>query len=94
MQKVDHEIRTIIDEQYAVARRLIEDNQDKMHAMANALLEWETIDAKQIEDIIEGRPPRAPEPPAPTTDSPMPPPSAGQAPSAGDKGGNTAATPV
>ncbi|MFX8968835.1 hypothetical protein ABTN10_19135, partial [Acinetobacter baumannii] len=33
---------------------------DKMHAMANALLEWETIDADQIADIMEGRPPRAP----------------------------------
>ncbi|MBV6273499.1 ATP-dependent zinc metalloprotease FtsH [Alcaligenaceae bacterium CGII-47] len=94
MQKVDHEIRKIIDEQYAVARRLIEANQEKMHAMANALLEWETIDAKQIEDIIEGRPPRAPEPPAPTNDSSTPPPSAGQAPSAGDQGGDTATTPI
>ena len=38
--------------QYALARKLIEDNQDKMHAMAKALLEWETIDAEQIEDIM------------------------------------------
>jgi cell division protease FtsH len=60
MQKVDKQIRKIIDEQYAVARRLIEDNQDKMHAMAKALLEWETIDAEQIEDIMSGREPRLP----------------------------------
>jgi cell division protease FtsH len=60
MQKVDAEIRTIIDKQYAVARKLIEDNKDKMHAMAKALLEWETIDADQINDIIEGRDPRPP----------------------------------
>ncbi|WP_424194993.1 ATP-dependent zinc metalloprotease FtsH [Ampullimonas aquatilis] len=60
MRKVDSEIRRIIDEQYALARKLIEDNKDKMHAMANALLEWETIDADQIADIMEGRPPRAP----------------------------------
>ena len=60
MQKVDHEIRRIIDEQYALARKLIEDNQDKMHAMAKALLEWETIDAEQIEDIMSGRDPRPP----------------------------------
>ncbi|HET8694645.1 MAG TPA: ATP-dependent zinc metalloprotease FtsH [Aquabacterium sp.] len=60
MQKVDHEIRRIIDEQYASARKLIEDNQDKMHAMAKALLEWETIDAEQIEDIMSGRDPRPP----------------------------------
>ena len=60
MQKVDAEIRKIIDNQYSVARKLIEDNKDKMHAMAKALLEWETIDADQINDIIEGRDPRPP----------------------------------
>ncbi|MGH6649339.1 ATP-dependent zinc metalloprotease FtsH [Aquabacterium sp.] len=60
MQTVDHVIRRIIDEQYGVARKLIEDNQDKMHAMAKALLEWETIDAEQIEDIMSGREPRPP----------------------------------
>ena len=60
MQKVDGEIRRIIDEQYAVARKLIEDNQEKMHAMAKPLLEWETIDADQIEDIMQGRSPRPP----------------------------------
>jgi cell division protease FtsH len=58
MQKVDSEIRRIIDEQYALARKLIEDNQDKMHAMASALLEFETIDAEQIDDIMAGKPPR------------------------------------
>jgi len=60
MQKVDSEIRKIIDEQYSVARQLIEDNKDKMHAMAKALLEWETIDAEQIDDIMHGREPRPP----------------------------------
>jgi cell division protease FtsH len=60
MQKVDKQIRKIIDEQYANARKLIEDNKDKMHAMAQALLEWETIDAEQIDDIMNGRPPRPP----------------------------------
>ncbi len=60
MQKVDAEVRRIIDEQYARARKLIEDNADKMHAMANALLELETIDADQIQDIMDGKPPRAP----------------------------------
>ena len=54
------EIRRIIDEQYAIARKLIEDNQDKMHAMAKALLEWETIDTDQIDDIMAGKPPRPP----------------------------------
>ncbi len=46
MQKVDAEVRRIIDEQYALARKLIEENADKMHAMAKALLEWETIDRR------------------------------------------------
>lgn len=60
MQEVDAEVRRIIDEQYALARRLIEENRDKMETMAKALLEWETIDADQIDDIMEGRPPRPP----------------------------------
>jgi cell division protease FtsH len=60
MQKVDGEVRRIIDQQYALARGLIEENSDKMHAMAKALLEWETIDADQIDDIMAGKPPRPP----------------------------------
>jgi cell division protease FtsH len=69
MQKVDGEIRRIIDQQYALARKLIEENRDKIEAMAKALLEWETIDADQINDIMEGRPPRPPKP----TGTPTPP---------------------
>jgi cell division protease FtsH len=60
MQKVDSEIRRIIDEQYTVARDIIEKNSEKMHAMAKALLEWETIDAEQIDDIAKGKEPRPP----------------------------------
>lgn len=60
MQEVDAEIRRLIDEQYAVARRLIEENADKMHVMAKALLDWETIDADQIADIMAGKTPRPP----------------------------------
>lgn len=62
MQKVDAEIRRIIDEQYALARQLLEDNRDKVEAMTKALLEWETIDAEQIDDIMSGKPPRPPKP--------------------------------
>jgi cell division protease FtsH len=62
MRKVDSEIRKIIDQQYAVARKLIEDNRDKVEAMAQALLEMETIDSDQIDDIMAGRPPRPPKP--------------------------------
>ena len=60
MEKVDAEIRRIIDEQYALARRMLESHRDKVEAMAAALLELETIDADQINDIMEGKPPRPP----------------------------------
>ncbi|MNU32865.1 ATP-dependent zinc metalloprotease FtsH [compost metagenome] len=73
MQKVDTEIRRIIDEQYGVARKILEDNRDKVEVMTAALLEWETIDADQINDIIEGRPPRppkTPQGPSDTSDTP------------------------
>ena len=64
-QKVDAEIRSLIDSQYALARSILEQNRDKVEAMVAALLEWETIDAGQITDIMEGRPPRiTPPPPA------------------------------
>jgi cell division protease FtsH len=69
MRKVDTEIRKIIDEQYSIARKLIEDNQDKMHAMAGALMEWETIDAEQIDDIMAGKPPRPPKDWTPSVNS-------------------------
>ncbi len=76
MQKVDAEIRRIIDQQYALARQLLEDNRDKVEAMTKALLEWETIDAEQIDDIMGGKPPRPPKPsqgssrPAASNDTP------------------------
>lgn len=60
MEKVDAEVRRIIDEQYAIARKLIESHQEEMHKMAHALLEWETIDAEQIDDIMNGKEPRPP----------------------------------
>ena len=79
MQQVDKEIRRIIDQQYALARKLIEDNRDKIEVMAKTLLEWETIDAEQIEDIMQGKPPREPKPsqgkasPPPTDSTPSAP---------------------
>ena len=60
MQKVDEEIRRIIDQQYALARGLIEANRDKVEAMAKALLEFETLDSDQLDDIMAGKPPRPP----------------------------------
>jgi len=59
-QKVDAEIRAILDTQYALARRLLEENRDKVEVMTKALLEWETIDADQINDIMAGRQPTPP----------------------------------
>ncbi len=72
MQKVDTEIRHIIDEQYALARNLIETHRDKIEAMTAALLEWETIDADQINDIMAGNPPRPPKP-SQSAQAPKPP---------------------
>ncbi|MBC3830435.1 ATP-dependent metallopeptidase FtsH/Yme1/Tma family protein [Undibacterium amnicola] len=59
-QKVDAEIRAILDAQYAISRQLLEDNRDKVEAMTKALLEWETIDAEQINDIMNGVEPHPP----------------------------------
>jgi cell division protease FtsH len=83
MRKVDAEIRKIIDQQYAVARKLLEENRDKVEAMARALLELETIDSDQIDDIMAGRPPRPPKPtPGPAAAAPGSSAGAGAAPSA------------
>ncbi len=74
MQKVDLEIRRFIDGQYSLARKLIEDNRDKVEAMAKALLDWETLDADQLDDIMAGLPPR---PPKQNSASPSSPPQQG-----------------
>ena len=60
--KLNSEIRSVIDEQSNLARKLLEDNRDQVEAMTKALLEWETIDAEQIDDIMAGKPPRPPKP--------------------------------
>jgi cell division protease FtsH len=77
-QKVDMEIRNILDQQYAMSRSLLERNRDKVEAMAKALLEWETIDADQINDIMAGREPRPPK--VAPTPRPSDPPGGGVAP--------------
>jgi len=83
MQQVDAEIRRIIDQQYGLARRLIEENRDKIEAMAKALLEWETLDAEQINDIMTGKPPREPKRAVPPANTPADnSPGAGAAPNA------------
>jgi cell division protease FtsH len=60
-EMVDQEIRRIVDEQYARARKVIEDKHDVVEMMARSLLEWETLDAGQIDDVMAGKNPRAPE---------------------------------
>ena len=57
---IDREVRRIIDECYASAKNLLETNRDKLELMKDALLEYETIDADQIDDIMNGKKPRPP----------------------------------
>jgi cell division protease FtsH len=65
-KKIDEEVRRIIDEAYATARQILVDNMDKLHAMSKALMQFETLDSDQIDDIMSGRPAR---PPAESADS-------------------------
>jgi cell division protease FtsH len=60
-RKIDQEIRAIIDRNYQRAKQILSDNQDKLHAMSDALMLYETISLEQIRDIMAGRPVRAPE---------------------------------
>lgn len=59
-QAVDDEQSRILNEQYDRARKILEDNRDKVELMTKCLIDWETIDSEQIADIMEGRTPRAP----------------------------------
>jgi len=58
---IDEEIRVFIDRNYARAEKLLKQNMDKLHMMADALMKYETIDADQIDDIMAGKQPRDPE---------------------------------
>ena len=60
-KNIDEEIRNIVDECYSKAQKLLTDNLDKLHAMAEALMLYETISSDQIDDIMEGREPREPD---------------------------------
>ncbi|WP_265091980.1 ATP-dependent zinc metalloprotease FtsH [Marinobacter sp. 1-4A] len=59
-QRIDEEVRNIIDTCYEKARQILVDNREKLDAMAQALMKYETIDRHQIDDIMEGRTPRPP----------------------------------
>ena len=59
-KQVDAEVRRILDEQYALAYKLIDENRAKMETMTNALMQWETIDADQVKEIMAGKEPSPP----------------------------------
>ena len=59
-QRIDEEVRNIIDSCYEKAKQILVDNRDKLDMMADALMKYETIDRHQIDDIMEGRTPRPP----------------------------------
>ena len=58
---IDQEVKEILDTCYATAKQTLEDNMDKLHLMADALMEYETIDAKQIDQIMKGKKPGPPD---------------------------------
>ncbi|CAG0878755.1 unnamed protein product [Cyprideis torosa] len=59
-QVIDEEIRAVIDKNYDRAKRILEENLDKLHMMSDALMKYETIDVNQIDAIMEGREPGPP----------------------------------
>jgi cell division protease FtsH len=60
VKMIDQEVRRIIDECYTTAKQLLVENRDKLDAMAEALMKYETIDSEQIDDIMSGRAAREP----------------------------------
>jgi len=60
-QAIDSEIRAIIDRNYQRAVGILKENEDKLHLMASALMKYETIDAGQIDSIMEGKDPGPPD---------------------------------
>ena len=69
-RQLDQEVRRIIDEAYAAARKILEEHRDRLEMMAEALMRYETIDVKQIDQIMAGR---EPDPPEGWNDTPPPP---------------------
>ena len=57
---IDEEVRAIVDHSYTTAKQLLKDNRSKLDVMADALMQYETIDADQINDIMDGKKPRPP----------------------------------
>jgi cell division protease FtsH len=69
---IDQEVRATIDRNYKRTRRILTENLDKLHVMAEALMRYETLTSEQIDDVMAGRPVRAPE-----DEGPVPPASTG-----------------
>jgi cell division protease FtsH len=85
-QSIDTEVRSIIDDCYTTAKRLLTENIDKLHLMADALVEFETLSSDQIDDIMAGARPRAP--------GDLPPPSAGASADRGSKPAGAGEAPI
>jgi cell division protease FtsH len=73
-QEIDNEVKRIIDEAFRRAQEIIDTNRDKLELIANCLLEYETLEGAQVEEIIHTGKFSAPPPPPP-----MSPPSGAQA---------------
>lgn len=58
---IDEEVRGIIDQAYQTARKILEKEMDKLHKMAEALIQYETIDANQLDDVMKNREVREPQ---------------------------------
>ncbi|NDY94540.1 ATP-dependent zinc metalloprotease FtsH [Wenzhouxiangella limi] len=85
-RQLDKEVRSIIDDAYETARKILDDNRHKLELMAEALMRYETIDVKQINQIMEGH---EPDPPEGWNDTPPPP-----SPPGGDDGDEPAGQPA
>jgi cell division protease FtsH len=69
-QEIDEEVKRIIKEQFEIARKIIHENRDKLELIANCLLEYETLEGAQVEEIVRtGR--FTPPPPTPQVGPPM-----------------------
>ena len=68
-REIDEEVRAIIDECYSTAKQILADHEDKLHKMADALMELETLMPEQVDDIVAGKPPRVIETPSEQADA-------------------------
>lgn len=91
---IDEEVRRIIEECHETARNLLKENIKTLHAMAEALIQYETLSSEQIDDVMEGRSPRPPQDPAPPDPDPEPVVDDDESVAAGDDGPEEGETPL